>query len=107
MNIREQHKISKALLSLFKSKKSWIQGGYAKDEKGRTLWGDDPEAVCWCLAGAARAVCLEKDGMSPTQRAAIALGFPGSVEMIAWNDTDGRTFKEVRDLLKSRAGLSK
>ncbi len=107
MNIREQHKISKALLSLFKSKKRWIQGDYAKDEKNNDLLGDNPKAVCWCLAGAAQAVCLEKDGMSPTHRAAIALGFPSASNMIAWNDTDGRTFKEVRDRLKSRAGLSK
>lgn len=44
---------------------------------------------------------------TPAQRAAEALGFWCTGVMVDWNDAPERTYKDVRKLLRERAGLTK
>ncbi len=73
----------------------WTQGTYAEDEDGAEISFADPQAVCFCLAGAVKAAT----GTPPHDKIAavfqaLADGI-GGMALIAWNDAELRTQDEV------------
>jgi hypothetical protein len=94
---------------------AWTTGAYAVDGKGVACNPWDPMATSWCVVGAAQAAYDdEKQYVDALQRLASAAGItvpdnlptPAEVEeffrnsLVRWNDTPGRTFDEVRELIE-------
>lgn len=50
------HETLKAMRELISDEKRWTQHFTARDDKGRKTASDSPEAVCWCLIGAANKI---------------------------------------------------
>jgi hypothetical protein len=81
----------------------WTQNAIARDSSGATVDPESMHAVCWCLDGAvwkvygrARYAVLHQlsRNLSPVHKSHEA-----SCVVIDYNDTPGRTWKEVHDLL--------
>ena len=89
--------------------KGWTQRAGARSEKGNSVHPLARNAKSWCLSGALSAVSPLDEGnelhKSTFLRLAENLGFIGHVT--AWNDSPGRTQKEVVGILRSAAGRMK
>jgi hypothetical protein len=89
----------KAALKKFRNGKAWTQGAMAKDKNGEYTSPKRKNAVSFCAYGAVEAAGGRKK---------LALAFldaaarnSGRDCAIDFNDHDGRTFAEVKDLFKS------
>lgn len=93
--------------------KAWIQGSYAKVDsvKGFSTSPMDPEATCFCLAGAARRVwkdqCIGVAGNGPewwlgTQLIRYTHDSIDRANVPHWNDSPDRTHADVLKFLDSR-----
>ena len=89
----------------------WTKSSWALDKEGRDRSPTDPEAVCWCLAGALKKECPE-GGMRDYRGAHEALSriiieqcWAGWTETEAlsrvfdYNDASATTHADVLDLL--------
>lgn len=76
---------------------SWTQGCMARDARGQLTSPGSPDAVCWCLEGAAMKVGRGLGGhwvaVKPVLYQATGSNY------VEWNDQEGRTHQEVLDLL--------
>lgn len=90
----------RAVLAFYDGKaERWTYQAMARNADLRSCALLDDDAVCWCLSGAANTV----DPLTPFVggRLAVALGFPGSLEMESWNDAEGRLFADVEARLRA------
>lgn len=109
--------ILKGVLALFQDAKHWAQGYYAfadrasnhriKPGQGKTISDNrvpahSDVAVCWCLLGGIQKV-NGGDNYATEQVLERAIG---RVSVADWNDTPGRTVKEVRAALKKAITLA-
>lgn len=86
------------LQELFAKDGSWCQGTKARDENGEECYPGSRVAVSWCLMGACSKVFdYREDGNAALRRMGEEVG-PGGV--VEWNDAEGRTIDEVRELVK-------
>jgi hypothetical protein len=83
-----------------KLRQGWVQNNSALDACGDVVKPTDPNAVCWCLTGAAQAVMPDEatrfrlyQKMFPFTNNPIPVAF-------AFNDTPGRTVDEVIALVE-------
>lgn len=118
--------IVKGVIELFSAPNTWTQGDYAlsapteSDEYGESVSSHDETAVCFCIMGAvdkiAKGSLFQSDAsdyrypeevvVADALMAEIGDEFPpdskdAPYEPIAqWNDREGRTIDEVRDLMQ-------
>ena len=80
--------------------KGWTQDVYSRNEKGYQCDPGDKSAVSWCLSGALLLASDHQDsGFLRGARAYLRLETAASI----WNDSPGRTQREVVKLLKNAA----
>jgi hypothetical protein len=87
---------------LLSNEKRWTQGAYARDEMGTVVTPESASAVSFCLLGAVRR-CYggSSGGMTKAwARLKAELGGHDHGFTVIWNDLPGRTFGEVKALLK-------
>lgn len=82
----------------------WTQRVYARDVTDSGCLPENPDAVCWCLAGAAL-LCYASYGpdgpVSLGEYDRIMARLRGRVgDVTAWNDAPRRTFAEINALVK-------
>lgn len=83
-----------ALDTLFSHPSTWTQEVYARDAKGRPASSLRPTEACsWCFMGA-----LMKVGASSDTIAFLSILIPMGIS--AWNDAPGRTFADIKNLIK-------
>jgi hypothetical protein len=76
--------------------KGWVQGAFAKKADGETCESANPEACCFCFAGAAiNATSDELPGEARWYTLARTLEAVVGGSLITFNDTEGRTQHEV------------
>lgn len=76
--------------------KGWTQGAYAVDENGRAVSENSTYAKSFCAVGA----CLAAKTSSYYLDRLI------SQDVVAWNDTPGRTKEEVLDIFDRAIALA-
>jgi len=76
----------------------WCQGYFAKTATGGFVGTRHKNAVNFCLSGAASRAGVD------AERVAKAMRFKDCMDMVAWNDTPGRTKEEVMQRIEE-AGL--
>jgi len=82
---------------LLTDESKWTQRSFAKTSSGRTVTWDDPEACCWCLAGAGRKCygwTVWRDSIRDVIEAEI------NTDSVYFNDFPKRTFAEVKALVE-------
>lgn len=90
---------------------AWIKGAFAADAGGALVAASDPEAVCWCTAGAIGAEAHAADPVHPgpiyvRAKAAVTarlLHDDATIAIGEWNDAPERTLSDVVALLRSVA----
>lgn len=98
----------RAMLKLLKPKKAWGQGVNAENRFGAMVKVNDPEAVRWCLNGAAMKVTEYVGRHQPNDRflnvvrALDAKLFPPcfSCPRTSWNDDPKRKHSEVLNVIR-------
>ena len=93
--------------ALIKNPKNWIQCTYAEDKFGRSCFISSPTACKFCLDGALTKVTANKDGEFDNDestklydRASYLLcKVCNDFNICDFNDTEGRTHKEIIDVL--------
>lgn len=84
---------------------TWTQYQNARDSDGNRVDPDDPCAIKWCLLSAIQRTCTVGVWYpKPTVDAIYAALSSNSI--VSYNDTTGRTLKEIHKLLKKAATLS-
>lgn len=85
----------------------WARQGYAFAGDGRHVIPTDPEATCWCLAGAVRRCYRSNKAHQVLRRVAskLKLGLFRSLSnpdstIANWNDAPEREFADVQALVK-------
>ena len=81
---------------LYSDESRWFQGSFAKTVEGDDIYLEDSKAYSFCLWGALRK-CYP-DRLERIQVASL-ISKATSVEMVAFNDAEGRTFGEVKELV--------
>jgi hypothetical protein len=74
----------------------WCQFSFGKDAQGEPCSYTHPEVAQFCLAGAALRAC---DNLGVSSE--VGTGARGPYTMY-WNDTSGRTYREVQRALEER-----
>lgn len=82
---RPQRKIR----DIFATESKWCKRNFARDASGKPVHIDDPNAVCWCLAGALD-LCYPIRH-TPTFLTAVGKIYAkiGTVSISLWNDKHG------------------
>ena len=85
----------------------WTHKANARDARGYAITANDPAAKSWCLHGAMHHCYGYGTSKFSAAHARVeqlldARRYRGG--LIAWNDTPGRTYDEVMDLVR-RAGV--
>jgi len=81
---------------LLSTRDRWTQGALARRSSTLQTATHDPEAVCWCLAGAiVRCYHKPEEYWPIIKKVTEELAIPA---IAAWNDRQGRTWKEVIEL---------
>ena len=95
MTYAELYNVAAALIE-----KGWNQDVYSRDKEGNSCDPGEKSAVSWCLSGA---LLLASDHLDSDflrgARAYLGLETAASI----WNDSPGRTQREVVKLLKNAA----
>jgi len=91
---------------------AWTQGSNALNGVGLPVSPTNALATCFCLRGACIRVLKPSDNMLSTdlhvessyisKKITHALGFASSALLVQWNDTQGRTEKQVIERINSR-----
>jgi hypothetical protein len=81
--------------------KFWTKGAYARDNKGQTCDVRSPEAVCWCMVGAAMR-CYGAAYQTAIERlyARAFSVWQYYCSFTVWQDRPARTHAEVLAFLK-------
>lgn len=84
----------------------WTQGALARDGDGEEL-GDaqDPDAACWCLAGALHHAGYGRATSLLVHRVLSTLDKP--VDIVTWNDAPERSHAQVLLLLDECIALAR
>lgn len=93
--------------------RGWTQGVSARSS-GSCVAFDNPQADCWCAAGAIGNVAMKHDTMGWRQLYSDALTHANNVvrrsdpraHLMMWNDALGRTQAEVVALLRECARVA-
>lgn len=80
-------------------KKGWCQGASAVDEQGVVVDPRSPQAARWCLTGAI--IAAYPEDIHQREMVSDSLAKTPASLMAHWNDTHGRTQKEVIEVLES------
>ena len=85
----------RAIRALYDGKpERWTQGAYARAPgTDHGVYGCNEYAFCWCLSGAAHAVC-GNPSVGNELRLATALGFDGMSAMLLFND-EAASFADI------------
>lgn len=85
---------------------TWTQrGDFAYTADGRGRWGSDPDAVCFCAAGATQRVTVDRPvAANPLAYLERVIGNSNIAE---WNDAPNRTQAEVVAALRAASELAK
>jgi hypothetical protein len=84
---------------------AWLQGQYAKDDRGNFAAPEASYAVCWCAVGALqRASRLDLNGYFG---AADTLADHVQSHVVVWNDAPERTQTEVVAKLREAAAKAR
>ena len=90
------------LQELFDKPEKWTRMWYARDAYGTETTATAEDAVCWCLLGGLR-LCYgegtEQEDASARLTRAIAKR-DGRGLIWYWQDTPGRTFEEVLEVIR-------
>jgi hypothetical protein len=97
---------------LLSSPEAWCQDSPAEDTHGNKLQAFDPRAVKWCALGAIQKVYPPSEWREIMDRLlrALSVSERGLAQMtksdkacclMEWNDDQGATFQEIRDVLLS------
>lgn len=94
---------------------AWTQGALARDEAGlEALDPEDPDACCWCVAGAIQHVAGGgwPDSVFDLYHAArrsvlVAVGMDENDRIAIWNDARHRTQAEVVAALRQAAAAER
>jgi len=85
-----------------KIEQGWTQGVLARSVDGSSVTSFDPEATCWCLAGACFATADVKDTDNsfgePYLHHNVIFDYI-KMSLTEYNDKKGRTQQEVLDML--------
>lgn len=78
----------------------WTKGAYARNANGEDCYASSPDAVCWCLDGAAMKcyTTLEYNNICGILNRATKQRF--HCGYISWQDAPERTFAEVKALVE-------
>lgn len=94
---------------LIEPRRAWIRGDLARDARGFLRDPLEPEATCWCVAGAIVRAAGDPD-MSPYRNAIVkrleALVSPGAL-IWKWNDDEKRRKPQVVSALRKAAELAR
>lgn len=82
----------------------WAKVGFAYDKEGKMVSSTAPEAVKWCLLGAAT-ICYGDDHQHFEEVVRLIVEYVEGqsvryVNVGGWNDTPERTFADVRKLVE-------
>jgi hypothetical protein len=96
--------INMKIHELYSDESKWCQGTFAKDQDGKDVGANQPEAVCWCLVGASlKCYPSEIEAYRIRKKIKEAVSPPtmnSNLFYISdWNDTPKRQFSEVRELV--------
>ncbi len=83
---------------LLKSPKQWTKGQYARNKSGLAIQSTDPEAVCWCIMGAANRCYPSVKNSKLNQNIQHLIGEEIGYNPSVWNDAPERTFEDVHAL---------
>ena len=87
---------------LLSDESKWTQRAPAKTSLGRPVNSDNPEAVCWCIAGAARHCYGDTfETNEILRRVCNKLEISAFLGYIDWNDAPDRRFEEVKALVNA------
>ena len=89
--------------NLLHSKKQWTKSAQARDSDGAACDPKSSKAVQWCLLGAVIKAygIMELLSDSPESVYNVIKAHMGVLSLTEWNDSEERTFKEVRKLIKT------
>ena len=93
-------KVAMKAWQLLSSKKKWTKGVMAAGPRGGKREIKDPEAICWCAAGAIFKCYEHPDINRVLIKLERELKIYGHLSITIWNDAPSRKFSEVRALLK-------
>ncbi len=88
---------------LFKSRKNWCQGTYARDKNGMEVDSQDSTAVSFCATGALRKIYGENTN-GYFNKEMLLHNYIGSntrfFSSIGWNDHENQRWGRVKAMLK-------
>jgi hypothetical protein len=79
----------------------WTQGAFARNVEGKLCNPEDAAATCFCIAGAVRRCYQDWVEYSIKQERIhdAVEKISGGLSPMGWNDYNGTTFEDVRNLL--------
>lgn len=89
--------------TLFRKEDRWIQRDMAIDAQRRSVDVSDPEAVCFCLAGALTRCYPDSTARQKAIRKisrVLARTFNWHGGIIGWNDESVRTITDIRKVVR-------
>lgn len=87
---------------LLSDSSKWCQHAAALDASGAATDPSYPSAVQWCLVGAVEKIYSHERYAILTRLSDYLLAYTRlSSQIIAWNDSDKRTFEDVRHVIKA------
>jgi hypothetical protein len=93
--------IAREMDQIFATERQWTQGTMARDFTGTPAGVMDPDATCWCWTGAYRkAAGYTNDDEEGTQDEAKIMRLHQILmvtSVVVWNDSDERTFQDVKE----------
>lgn len=87
--------VLKKARELISDEKAWTKGWFAKDERGRDVYADDPGAVCFCAMGAIDRAAEECGGVDDVPALNMLVRALGGTAIDLFNDAPERTHAEV------------
>jgi len=108
----QEHKthadILTAAADLLEKPGAWTQGCFARDQSGKPSAPRDPDAVCYCMAGAIYSIVgTNSRGDALIDVLSTRARRQGFRHIAHWNDKENRTQAEVVSALRAAADLAR
>lgn len=89
------------VLDLLSDPGKWTQGSYGKTSKGTDTWGNDPNAVSFCLLGAIQRVTNDRSASSLFMFISQLTSKIERENIVKFNDDPNTTHEDVVLFLKT------